>query len=116
VLQVDIFVNYDCDLQASNLFERTLRGLARIVRAGDAAPGMLHAMGPVVNVAAANRPKPHQLAADVTLLVVHALDNWAEPLKVRCQGTGSIPMLRDSMGATLWLRSCADDAEVALNP
>ena len=84
MLQVDIFVNYDCDLQASNLFERTLRGVARIVRAGDAAPGMLHAMGPVVNVAAANRPKPHQLAADVALLVVHALNAWAEPLKVRC--------------------------------
>lgn len=81
-LQVDLFVNYDCDLQAANLFERTLRGLARVVRAGEASPGMLHAMGPVVNVNAAGRPKPYQLAADVALLVVRALDAWAGPLKV----------------------------------
>lgn len=104
MLQVDIFVNYDCDLQASNLFERTLRGLARIVRAGDAAPGMLHAMGPVVNVAAANRPKPHQLAADVTLLVVHALDSWAEPLKVRCQGNWVHPHATKQYRSNYWLR------------
>ena len=81
-VQVDLFVNYDCDLQAANLFERTLRGLARIVRGGESAPGMLHAMGPVVNVNAAARPKPHQLAADVALWVIRALDTWAEPLKV----------------------------------
>ena len=81
-MQVDLFVNYDCDLQAANLFERTLRGLARIVRGGESAPGMLHAMGPVVNVNAAARPKPHQLAADVALWVIRALDTWADPLKV----------------------------------
>jgi len=80
---VDLFVNYDCDLQAANLFERTLRGLARIVRAGESVPGMLHAMGPVVNMNAASRPKPYQLAADVALLVIRALDSWADPLKVR---------------------------------
>ena len=82
LMQVDLFVNYDCDLQAANLFERTLRGLARIVRGGESAPGMLHAMGPVVNVNAAARPKPHQLAADVALWVIRALDTWADPLKV----------------------------------
>jgi hypothetical protein len=30
---VDLFVNFDCDLQAANLFERTLRALCRTVRA-----------------------------------------------------------------------------------
>lgn len=89
--QVDLFVNYDCDLQAANLFERTLRGLARIVRGGESAPGMLHAMGPVVNVNAAARPKPHQLAADVALWVIKALDTWAEPLKV-CTRSQILPI------------------------
>lgn len=79
--QVDLFVNYDCDLQAANLFERTVRGLARVVRMGDPGPGMLHMAGPVVNVNAAARPRPHVLAADVALAVVRALDAWAEPLK-----------------------------------
>ncbi len=80
--QVDLFVNYDCDLQAANLFERTVRGLARTVKAGDPGPGMLHMAGPVVNVNAAQRPRPHVLAADVALAIIHALDAWAEPLKV----------------------------------
>ncbi len=86
-MQVDLFVNYDCDLQAANLFERTLRGLARIVRAGEASPGVLHAVGPIVNVNAAARPKPYQLAADVALLIIQALDEWADPLKVRSAAT-----------------------------
>lgn len=81
VSQVDLFVNYDCDLQAANLFERTVRGLARVVRMGDPGPGMLHMAGPVVNVNAAARPRPHALAADVALAVVRALDTWAQPLK-----------------------------------
>ncbi len=79
---MDLFVNYDCDLQAANLFERTVRGLARIVRMGDPGPGMLHMAGPVVNVNAASRPRPHSLAADVALAVIRSLDAWAEPLKV----------------------------------
>ena len=90
-MQVDLFVNYDCDLQAANLFERTLRGLARIVRAAEASPGVLHAVGPIVNVNAAARPKPYQLAADVALLIVRALDTWADPLKVR-SAAKSAPM------------------------
>ena len=92
-MQVDLFVNYDCDLQAANLFERTLRGLARIVRGGESAPGMLHAMGPVVNVNAAARPKPNQVAADVALWVIRALDTWADPLKV-CPNISAVADLR----------------------
>ncbi|KAK9904753.1 hypothetical protein WJX75_001787 [Coccomyxa subellipsoidea] len=84
---VDLFVNYDCDLQAANLFERTVRGLARVVRMGDPGPGMLHMAGPVVNVNAAARPRPHVLAADVALAVVRALDAWAEPLKESAEAT-----------------------------
>ena len=93
-LQVDLFVNYDCDLQAANLYERTFRGLARIVRAGEASPGVLHAVGPIVNVNAAARSKPYQLAADVALLIIQALDTWADPLKVLqhspVKGTGRL--------------------------
>ena len=37
-MQVDLFVNYDCDLQAANLFERTTRALCRTVRAAPAHP------------------------------------------------------------------------------
>lgn len=29
--QVDLFVNYDCDLQAANLFERIVRGISRVI-------------------------------------------------------------------------------------
>ena len=39
-LMVDLFVNYDCDLQAVNVFERWLSGLRRVVLTADAAaPG-----------------------------------------------------------------------------
>ena len=31
-LMVDLFVNYDCDLNAANLYERLVRGLSRIVQ------------------------------------------------------------------------------------
>ena len=95
---MDLFVNYDCDLQAANLFERTLRGLARVVRGGECTPGMLHAMGPVVNVNAAARPKPHQLAADVALRVIRALDAWADPLKVAPSSSqGDKALLHDAL-------------------
>jgi hypothetical protein len=33
---VDVFVNYDCSLQASNLFERTAKALARTVQLQEA--------------------------------------------------------------------------------
>jgi hypothetical protein len=83
---VDLFVNYDCDLQAANLFERTLKGLARIARSGAPGPGMLHMVGPVVAPGAAavvaQQQQPHLLAADMAVAVVRALDAWAEPLKV----------------------------------
>jgi len=36
--QVDLFVNFDCDLQAANLFERTLRALCRTVRVAAQSP------------------------------------------------------------------------------
>jgi hypothetical protein len=36
-LLVDLFVNYDCDLQAVNIFERWMHGLQRIAGGGDGA-------------------------------------------------------------------------------
>lgn len=50
---MDLFVNYDCDLQAANLFERTLRALCRTVRAAPAHP----------NPAALTLPAPPSVAA-----------------------------------------------------
>lgn len=35
VLQVDLFINYDCDLQAANLYERTSKVLSELAVLGD---------------------------------------------------------------------------------
>ena len=37
-LLVDLFANYDCDLQAPNLYERTIRGLVALAAKDDATP------------------------------------------------------------------------------
>ena len=70
-LQVDLFVNYDCDLQAANLFERTVRGLSRAARGRGAA-----SLGPGAGFRA------RKLALAALLGLLGALDAWAEPLKV----------------------------------
>ena len=108
-------MNYDCDLQAANLFERTLRGLARVARLGDTWPGCgggggnagagALARGESGAAAAAAavggnaagagaRPRAAAAAAEVVLEVVAALRAWAEPLTVRallggCSGPGA---------------------------
>ena len=60
--QVDLFVNYDCDLQAANLFERTIRALCRTVRAAPAHPNptalSLPALPPVAALAAPGAATP----------------------------------------------------------
>jgi brefeldin A-inhibited guanine nucleotide-exchange protein len=37
LLQVDLFVNYDCDLEGANLFERMVTALVRIAQTGASA-------------------------------------------------------------------------------
>ncbi len=83
-------MNYDCDLQAANLFERTLRGLARVVRSADSWPGCAGGGGASALASAAasaaavpQRPRMAALAAAVALEVVAQLQAWAEPLLVR---------------------------------
>lgn len=76
-LMIDIFVNYDCNLQASNLFERTLKGLARTIQGAPPPPAQPHAAGAV--------PPAHRVrdtATETLLLLLKALDERAQPLKV----------------------------------
>lgn len=34
-LQIDLFLNYDCDLAAANLYERSIKGLSRVALGTD---------------------------------------------------------------------------------
>lgn len=68
---VDIFVNYDCNLQAANLFERTVKLLAKYVQLP------VHG-GPLP---AAMVPKARAEALKGLLGAVKSMDTWAGPLK-----------------------------------
>ena len=68
----DLFLNYDCNLQASNLYERTLKCLATILQS---APG-----GP--QPASGTARKIPDLALECLLIMLKALDERASPLKV----------------------------------
>ncbi|KAK9804748.1 hypothetical protein WJX72_003264 [[Myrmecia] bisecta] len=70
-IMVDLFVNYDCDLQAANLFERTLRGLSRTIRRSDPNPLFATPQSAKAKVAA--------LKAVLSLL--HSLEAWAQPIQ-----------------------------------
>ncbi|KXZ56613.1 hypothetical protein GPECTOR_1g552 [Gonium pectorale] len=83
-LLVDLFVNYDCDLRAPNLYERTVQALARLAQRTQ-----LDDQPP------ASQPRPNaldQLAAlregalKCLLAVVACLDAWAGPLKEGAAG------------------------------
>ncbi|GFR41199.1 hypothetical protein Agub_g1869, partial [Astrephomene gubernaculifera] len=79
-LLVDLFVNYDCDLRAPNLFERSVQALSRLSQRSELD-------GPP----AASAPKQQEQSRQLTALregalrsllaVVHCLDAWAGPLK-----------------------------------
>lgn len=70
---VDLFVNYDCDLQAANLFERSMKGLSKLLK-----------KGPTSSVFAAQQAsKTRDVALDSVLAMLKSLNMWAEPLKVR---------------------------------
>ena len=68
---VDIFINYDCNLQAANLFERTVKLLAKYVQL------------PVYGgpIPAAMVPKARSEALKGLLGAVKSMDTWAGPLK-----------------------------------
>jgi hypothetical protein len=71
---VDIFVNYDCNLQAANLFERTIKLLAKYVQLGSSSSGF-------TPLPAAAVPKAKAVALKALLAAVKSMDTWAGPLK-----------------------------------
>ena len=66
----DIFVNFDCSLQAANIFERSVRALAR-------------AAGPagIPSLSATEAKDSRNLAVKALIDVVQSLDTWAGPLR-----------------------------------
>ncbi len=70
---VDVFVNFDCSLQASNLFERSVKILSKEAR--------LH------------RPERGDIALRALLKCVDSMDTWTGPLKPLLEGDGSAPVL-----------------------
>ncbi|KAK9788000.1 hypothetical protein WJX73_004027 [Symbiochloris irregularis] len=84
-LMVDLFVNYDCDLQAANLFERVVRGLSRVITSApnpNAASGA--ASGSTAGAAGAVLPsalKPRDSAILALLGLLESLEEWAAPLQ-----------------------------------
>ena len=70
-IMVDLFVNYDCDLQAANLFERSVKGLSKMLRRSP--PSSLFATQ--------QTQKSRDLALDAVLSILQSLDLWAESLK-----------------------------------
>ncbi len=72
---MDLFVNYDCDLQAANIYERTLRGISRAVRRQEAT-------GVFGSVQYLGSAKERDAAVSALVGVLKSLHTWAEPLKV----------------------------------
>lgn len=71
-LMTDLFLNYDCNLQASNLYERTLKCLAKVLQSNSSS-GQYYS---------STSGKIRGLALDTLLLLLQALDERASPLKV----------------------------------
>ena len=69
---VDVFVNFDCSLQASNLFERSVKILSQEARL--------------------NRPERGQIALRALLKCVDSMDTWTGPLKPLLEGDSSAPI------------------------
>lgn len=72
-VMVDLFVNYDCDLQAANLFERSMKGLSKLLRRGPTTAPFSSQQG----------VRAREVALESVLSILKSLDKWAEPLKVR---------------------------------
>ncbi|KAF6256772.1 hypothetical protein COO60DRAFT_1627056 [Scenedesmus sp. NREL 46B-D3] len=82
-LLVDLYVNFDCDLQASNLYERTVQVLSKLSQAADTVAeggkGEKRSAPDAVAAAAAAGIRKEALAC--CLQVVAALASWARPIK-----------------------------------
>ena len=76
-LMADLFVNYDCNLQSSNLFERTLKGVARVIQAAPSPPAQ-----PYGSASPPTADSIRDTAVATLLLLLKTLDERAQPLKV----------------------------------
>ena len=72
-VMVDLFVNYDCDLQAANLFERSMKGLTKLLRRGQSS----------ALFTSQQALKAREVALEAVLAVLRSLNKWANPLKVK---------------------------------
>ena len=106
--QVDLFVNYDCDLQAANLFERLVRGLSRVVQQAPNPNGPMGGPGSAPQGAAgavlASHLKPRDAAMGALLALIASLDGWAAPLQASVNSNyGSSAVVRETV---LLMQSC----------
>jgi len=76
---VDIFVNYDCSLQSANLFERSVKVLARIVNATSSSLSM--GSGIKKDERGMFLQKTSNMALQALLAIIESLDTWAGPIK-----------------------------------
>ncbi|KAG2495708.1 hypothetical protein HYH03_006308 [Edaphochlamys debaryana] len=86
-LLVDLFVNYDCDLRAPNLFERTVQALARLSTRAEL-DGPPQPPGPRQADTARQLSGVRDAALRCLLATVGCLDAWAAPLKEGGGGGG----------------------------
>lgn len=70
---VDVFVNFDCSLQASNLFERSVNILSK--------------------EAQLNRPERGEIALRALLKCINSMDTWTGPLKPLLEGMGGLDVI-----------------------
>ena len=95
-VMVDLFVNYDCDLQAANLFERSMKGLSKLLR-----------KSPPSSVFAAQQAnKTKDVALEAVLAILKSLNTWAEPLKVRCCSNVDLMMSQVAQAPSHRLAEC----------
>ncbi|GIL43151.1 hypothetical protein Vafri_977, partial [Volvox africanus] len=79
-LLVDLFVNYDCDLKAPNLYERTVQALSRMSQRTEL-DGPPPPAGPKQQELAKQLASVRDTALRCLLSVVNCLDVWSTPLK-----------------------------------
>ncbi|XP_068664277.1 brefeldin A-inhibited guanine nucleotide-exchange protein 5-like isoform X2 [Aristolochia californica] len=90
-LLVDIFVNYDCDLEAPNLFERMVHSLSKI------AQGTVNADPNAVNSSQTTSVKGSSLQCLVNVL--KSLVDWEKSRRDPEKHNRNIPLLEDDAGA-----------------
>ncbi|GLI68912.1 hypothetical protein VaNZ11_013463 [Volvox africanus] len=79
-LLVDLFVNYDCDLKAPNLYERTVQALSKLSQRTEL-DGPPPPAGPKQQELARQLASVRDTALRCLLSVVNCLDVWSAPLK-----------------------------------